>query len=176
LAIMIFLLVVNLILLLVIFSAFLGFVMTRVPFVPTRASDIEFFAKELGISEKDTFFDLGSGDGKVCFLIEKQTGAKTLGFELTWWTHWLARIKRIFKGSKAKFVNQNFFKHPWSEATVVYGYLYPPLMKRVEKKFLADCRPGSLAVIRDFPFPGIKPQLVFRLPKNHEIYVYRKSG
>ena len=60
-----------LLLLFVIISAFLGFLLTRVPFVPTRASEIEFIVKELGITSRDVFYDLGSGDGKVVFLIEK---------------------------------------------------------------------------------------------------------
>jgi hypothetical protein len=143
--------------------------------VPTSASDIEFAVKKLNISSKDYFFDLGSGDGKVCFLVHRLSGAKCVGFELTWWTHLLAQIKRkalSVKREELDFRNQNFFKQPWAEATVIYGYLYPPLMGRVEEKFLAECRPGSFAVIRDFPFPNLKPKEVIFRPKRHELYVY----
>ncbi len=164
----------TLLVLFVITSALIGFLLTRVPFVPTSKKDVEFLVSKIGISSKDYFFDLGSGDGKVVFLVERLSGARTRGFELTWWTYLLAKLKKLFKGSKAELVNRNFFRQDWSQATVIYGYLYPPLMRGVEEKFLQDCKPGTLAVIRDFPLPTLKPLEVFYRPKNHEIYVYKK--
>ncbi|MCX6797411.1 MAG: hypothetical protein NTX98_02955 [Candidatus Doudnabacteria bacterium] len=181
-------------LIVVITSAFLGFLLTRVPFVPTRRGDIEFIVKKLGITSRDVFYDLGSGNGKVVFLANQISGAKCVGFELSLWTHLFALIKRkvhpvksriagtaeqLFNGVKSEkhkieFRNQNFFKHSWSEADYIYCYLYPPLMGRVEEKFLADCKPGSVAIIRDFSFPNLKPIEIYYMPKKHEIYVYKK--
>lgn len=176
----VFLIVMGLFALLMLFiisSAFLGFLITRVPFVPTYASDIEFAVKKLGITSADIFYDLGSGDGKVVFLVNKLSGASCVGYELTWWTHLLAKVKSKFKNQNGKleFRNQNFFKANWIEANYIYGYLYPPLMGRVEEKFLADCKPGSIAIIRDFPFPNLKPTEVFYMPKEHEIYIYHHT-
>lgn len=168
-------LAVAVILLFIITSAFLGFMVTRVPFVPTTQNDIRFIVKELGISPKDKFYDLGSGNGKVCFLVNELSGASCVGFELTWWTHLWAKIKLKIKNPKAKlqFKNQNFFNADWSEANFIYGYLYPMLMARVEEKFIANCKPGSVAVIRDFPFPNLRAQKIYYLPHEHEIYVYK---
>jgi len=173
---LIFMLVFVVVLLFVITSAFIGFILTRVPFVPTDTGDIEFIVKQLGVSDKDFFYDLGSGDGKVVFLVNKLSGANGVGFELTWWTYVLSVLISKFKNKngKLKFRNQNFFKHSWAEASFVYGYLYPPLMRSVEEKFLADCRPGTVAIIRDFPFPNLKPDQIHFRPKKHEIYIYIK--
>ncbi len=172
-AFLIFMLLFVLGLLFVITSAFIGFVVTRVPFVPTYAYDIKYFVKKLGISSKDMFFDLGSGDGKVALLVEELSGAKVRGYELTWWTHLLAKAKAKLRGSKAEFKNQNFFKTNWSEANIIYCYLYPPLMGRVEEKFKTEMAPGSLAVVRDFPFPNMPYAEKFLMPKKHDIYVYK---
>lgn len=169
-----FMLVFSLATLFVITSAFLGFLQTRVPFVPTSREDVEFFVKKLAMGPKDVFIDLGSGDGRVCFLVETACGAQTIGYEMTWWTHFLAKSKARLKKFKARFYCQNFFKADWSGASVVYGYLYPPLMRQVEEKFLADCKPGTFAVIRDFPLPGLKPVEVIYRPGKHEIYIYLK--
>ncbi len=176
-----------LIILFVITSELIAFLRTRVPFVPTTAGDIEFIVKKLGISSKDTFYDLGSGNGKVVFLVNKLCGASCVGFELSWWTVLFAKIKRWFLQSfspsggdvalateRVQFFNRNFFKQDWSEANYVYGYLYPPLMERVKEKFLAECKPGSMAIIRDFPLPNLKPLEVYNMPHKHEIYVYKK--
>jgi hypothetical protein len=173
--ILIFMLLFVLLLLFVIVSAFLGFLITRVPFVSTYASEIEFITNKLGITSRDVFFDLGSGDGKVCFLVNQLTGAPCVGFELVWWTYLLAQIKLKVKSEKLKieFRNQNFFKHSWAEADYIYAYLFPSLMLRVEEKFQHDCKPGSTAIIRDFPFPNLKPVTVFDLPKQHRIFIYK---
>lgn len=172
--ILLFFLLLVLVLVFVITSEFVAFLRTRVPFVPTHAGDIEFIVKKLGISSADTFYDLGSGNGKVVFLVEKLSGAKVKGFELGWWTILFAKLKAKVTGSKAKFAAKNFFKANWSDANYVYGYLYPPLMRRVEEKFLADCKPGSIAIIRDFPFPNLAHSEKYFLPKEHEIYIYKK--
>ena len=183
----------------VITSAFIGFLLTRVPFVPTSGEDIELMVKKLPIRKQDIFFDLGSGDGKVIFIVEKLSGARVKGFELTWWTHVLAKIKRLLTGSQAELSNKNFFHQDWSEATIIYAYLYPPLMKRVEEKFKAECKPGSIAVVRDFAFPTMEASETWYInkseqavshssnrwilllkslwpnskPKSHELYIYR---
>jgi len=177
-----------LVILFVVFSELIAFLRTRVPFVPTHAGDIEFIVKKLGITSADTFYDLGSGNGKVVFLVNKLSGATCVGFELGWWTVLFAKLKRWFlqffspfggdarvhpRAERVRFKNKNFFKQDWSGANYIYGYLYPPLMARVEAKFLADCQPGSIAIIRDFPFPNLPHTEKFYLPKKHEIYIYR---
>lgn len=173
---LVFMLVFAFIMLFIITSAFFGFLMTRVPFVPTYTSDIEFIVKRLSIQPTQVFYDLGSGDGKVCFLVNKLSGARCVGFEITLWTYLLAQIKLRIKYQKSKliFKRKNFFKEDWSEADFVYGYLYPPLMGRVEAKFQKECKAGAIAIIRDFPFPNLKPKEVIHRPKEHEIYIYEK--
>lgn len=182
----------------IITSAFFGFLITRVPFVRTPSQDIEFIVKKLGITDRDVFYDLGSGDGKACLIVNELTGAKCVGFELTWWTYVWAKLKGRMQKSKVQFsargarlsgrqgsafggknhniifYRKNFFKHSWQEANYIYAYLYPPLMGRVKEKFLTECKPGAIAIIRDFPLPDLKPDKVYSMPKEHEIYVYRK--
>src|SRR5690349_8136827 len=99
---LLFFLLLALVMLFVISSSLIGFLLTRVPFVPTSRKDIEFIANQLKISSKDTFYDLGSGNGKVVFLIEKLTGAKTKGFELTWWTYLLSQARLKIKDLRFK--------------------------------------------------------------------------
>ena len=173
LTILFFFLFIALLILFVVFSEFVAFVRTRVPFVPTSQNDIEFIVKKIGINSQDTFYDLGSGNGKVVFLVEKMTGANVKGFELSWWTILYAKLKAKLKKSKAKFDNKNFFGQSWSEANIIYCYLYPPLMGRIEAKFKAEMKPGSMAIVRDFPFPNMAHKEKYFLPKNHEIYVYK---
>lgn len=165
-------------LLFVIASAFFGFVRTRVPFVPTANDDVKFIARALGITDKDIVYELGSGNGRVCFGIAQLTGAKCVGFELTTWTHLWAVLKLRIQNLKPKkkmsveFRRENFFNADWSESSVIYGYLYPPLMHRVKEKFLQECKPGTKAIMRDFFLPGLTPLKVFERADDHQIYLY----
>jgi hypothetical protein len=149
-----------------------NFLMTRVPFVPTKATDVKDLAQRLQISEADFFIDLGSGNGKVLFVIERYSGAKTKGFQRAGWTHMYAKLKKWLTGSEAQLVSGNFFAHPWSEATVVYAYLYPPLMRAVGDKAIADCRPGTRLVTRDFFVPQLTPDQTWQTPSGHEMFLY----
>jgi len=165
-----------LLLVIVITSAFIGFLQTRVPFVSTSQPDIERLVKELPVTGKDVFYDLGSGDGRVCVWVSGLSGAKSVGYELTWWTYVLAVLRSKFKNQKLKleFKNKNFFKHNWAEATVIYGYLYPPLMGRVEEKIKTECKPGTTIVIRDFPLPSMVPVTIFNKPLKPSTFVDTK--
>lgn len=166
-------LVISILLFFIITSAFLGFLFTRVPFVPTHKADIPDLVKRLGLNQNDIIFDLGSGNGKVVFLFEKHTGAKVRGFESTLWTHLWAKIKKYFIKSKAELVYGNFWKTPWTEATVIYMYLFPPLMPFLAEKILADCQPGTRIISRDFENPALRKIDEFQTPSDHTMYVYQ---
>ncbi len=172
--VMLSLLILALTVLFLVVSEFVAFLRTRVPFVPTHSTDIEFIVKKLDIKSNQVFYDLGSGNGKVCFLVNNLTGAECLGFELGWWTCIFAKIKSKFAKGNVNFKMQNFFSGNWSKADYIYAYLYPPLMARIEQKFLQECKQGSVAIIRDFPFPNLGYSEKYFLPKDHEIYVYKK--
>ena len=162
-----------LVLVFIILSEFIAFIRTRVPFVPTTAGDIEFIVNKLGISPHKVFYDLGSGNGKVVFLVEKLTGARVTGFELSWWTILFAKLKAKLTGSKASLLTRIFLSKTGG-ADIIYCYLYPPLMARIEEKFKQEMQPGSIAIVRDFPFPNMPHEYKYYLPKKHEIYIYKK--
>jgi len=154
-------------------SGLAAFLLTRVPFVRTNASDIEFIVGKLKLSSQDVIYELGSGDGHVAFLFERLAECRVVGYELGWFIVMWAKLKTKLIGSKAKFINQNFFKADWSSANIIYCYLFPPLMARVEEKFKKEMKPGSIAVVRDFPFPSMEYWEKHILPKGHRLYVYK---
>ena len=164
-------LIFTIVLLLIVSSALLGFVMTRVPFIRTPSRDIERIIRLGDIREDDTVYDLGSGDGKMVFALTKHTGARGVGFEQTHWTHLLAIIKNKFLGNRNLFLRDNFFDHSWQGATVIYCYLYPPLMRQVGDKIKIDCNPGTRIVVRDFPIPNLEQRGYHRDGK-HELFLY----
>jgi hypothetical protein len=75
-------------------------------------------------------------------------------------------------GNKHQFIRKNFFDHSLKPATILYCYLYPPLMRQVGEKILADCNPGTRIVVRDFPIPNLAQQGYYRDGK-HELFLYK---
>jgi hypothetical protein len=167
-----FMAVVAFTLLLMMLTELLNFVQTRVPFVPTAKADIEDMVSRMGITEQDYVYDLGSGNGKVVFAIEQLTQARTKGLQRGGWTQWYARIKAKLIGSQAQFVTGNFFGHSWGEATVIYAYLYPFLMRSVADKAWEECRPGTKIIVRDFYLPEKESVEIWKTPTGHTMYWY----
>lgn len=152
-------------------SGLRGYFVTKVPFVPTRSADIDLLISKLPITRNDRVYDLGSGDGRVLIHIARSTGAVCKGFELTLWTHLLSRLRARYLKFPISFIRQNFFEANWSDATVIYCYLYPTLMEQIHKKVKAECRPGTKVVSRDFAIKGWVSKWVIETG-SHKLYVY----
>lgn len=151
----------------------LNFIQTRVPFVPTRKEDIEDIVNRVSISPDDLVYDIGSGNGKVLFLIERLTTAKTMGLQRAGWTQVYAKVRAWVSGSNTQFKSGNFFDSSWQPATVIYAYLYPFLMHQVGEKILRECRPGTRVIVRDFPITNLPLIETWQSPSNHKIYLYQ---
>ncbi len=155
-------------------TTFIGFMQTRVPYVRSKEADTVDILKRLPLTPATQFYDLGSGDGTVAFIAERLGGVQATGFEVMLWAYFHALWKRKAQKSKARFICKNFFKHSWAEADVLYGFLYPPLMKRVETKFLAETKPGAVFIARDFKFPTLPPIEEIVVNELHTAYIYKK--
>ena len=148
------------------------FMRSRVPFVPSPQKNITELVKKLPITKDDYVFDLGSGNGKVIFAIEQLSGARVKGFQFPGWTQVYAKLKGWLSGSRAELVSEDFFKHSWSDATVIYAYLYPFLMRDIGEKAKQDCRPGTRIVARDFFIPTLDLHERWDLGNGHEMFIY----
>lgn len=158
----------------ILITTFVGFVQTRVPYVRSKEVDTLEILKRIDLTRETRFYDLGSGDGTVLFLAEKLAGVQGTGFEVMLWAYWHALWKRRIQKSKARFYRQNFFKHSWAGADVLYCFLFPPLMKRVEKKFILESKPGAVLISRDFKLPTLKPEEEIVVNDLHTAFIYKK--
>ena len=95
---------------------------TRVPFVRTPKKVIQKILEEIDIKSSHVVYDLGCGDAKFLIAVEKATGAKTIGFELSPWAYLLAKLNIFFKKSKTKVYYKNFYKENLSKADLVFCF------------------------------------------------------
>src|SRR5205085_1442342 len=98
-----------------------------VPFVPTPQVVVDEMLRLAGVTAKDVVYDLGSGDGRIVITAAKKFGAEAVGVELD--DHLIYQSEESARQAnvenRVKFLQQDFFKTDFSEATVVTMYLLP---------------------------------------------------
>jgi len=153
---------------------------TRAPFVEIPKEILGDIVKAMDVQPGSVVYDLGSGDGRVleaCY--RKEPKAMYIGIDKAIAPYVCARWKlRRIKDGHIRFLHKNFFKHDFSEATHIYVYLFPGLLKSLLPKLKKELKPGTKIVSCDFEFPEIEPEQIIDLnrPKGkrgRRLYVYR---
>ncbi|NUM25576.1 MAG: class I SAM-dependent methyltransferase [Candidatus Buchananbacteria bacterium] len=149
-----------------------------VPFVPTPKKNVTLIINQLNLKPGEVFYDLGCGDGR--FLIEaEKRGAKALGFEISPWAYLRAQINIFLHHSQAKVLYKNFYHANLKDADGVFCFLMDAVMPKVEKKLLAELKPGGRIVCYGFKLPTLTPNTIINLQPNNRnsssIYLYVKK-
>ncbi len=145
------------------------------PFVPTPIVRVQKMLALAKIKPGDKVYDIGCGDGRIVYLAAKEYGAKAVGFELSPVVYMLARIRKILWRSKAKIYFRDSRRKNLSDANVIFCYLMPDTLAKLQSKFEQELKPGTRIVSYAFPIGTLTPSHVE--PKdpaaNHAtIYVY----
>lgn len=105
-----------------------------------RTSDkaIRSAFKLAGVKSSDTVYDLGCGDGRTLIIAAKEFNTKTIGIEIDPLRYYISKFLIFFNGlsSKVQVRRENFLESDFSDATVMFVYLVPKALKRLEPKFL----------------------------------------
>jgi protein-L-isoaspartate O-methyltransferase len=136
------------------------------PFVATPTSIVDEMLELAGVGPSDFVIDLGSGDGRlVIAAVAKYHARGGFGVDIDGDLVKLANASAAKAGvaNRVRFLEQDLFAATVGEATVVTVYLLPGAMGRVEKKLLAELKPGTRVVAHDFQFPTWQPERVVEL-------------
>lgn len=100
------------------------------------------------ITNKDIVYELGSGDGEFILVAASEFHAKkAIGIEIEHTRYLISKIKKqISKTENAKFVREDFKNVKLNDATVVYFYLVPNVIKRIMPKLKKELKPGTRIV------------------------------
>jgi cyclopropane fatty-acyl-phospholipid synthase-like methyltransferase len=133
------------------------------PYVATPSSIVDEILTLADVGPGDYVVDLGSGDGRlVIAAVAKYKARGGFGVDIDPALVKLANANAAKAGvaDRVRFFERDLFKTDVSDATVVTIYLLPRVMARVEKKLLAELKPGARVVVHDFPFPTWQPDEV----------------
>ena len=143
-----------------------------VPFVPTPQVVVDEMLRLAAVGAKDVVHDLGSGDGRIVITAASKFGARGVGVELN--EHLIyqseASAQQANVESRVKFLQQDFFKTDFSEASVVTLYLLPAVMKRLRERML-QLKPGTRLVAHDFDFDDWRPDVKTTIRKNTFLWI-----
>ena len=126
--------------------------------VPTPEGLIDKMLEAAKVSDKDTLFDLGAGDGIIAITAARQYGAKSVGIEYNPEMAQFARRKVAEAGmtDKVKIITGDIFQEDFSAATVVTLYLMPHLNLKL-RPILLKMKPGTRVVSNTFTMGEWEP-------------------
>lgn len=139
------------------FIALSWFAGTDAPFVPTQKQKVKKSLLLAGLKKGEVFYELGSGDGRVVIEAARM-GADAYGIEQSWLRILFSRWKAARKNLKnAYFIHGNIFKKNLSEADVVFIYLLPKGVAKLQTKLQKELQKGSRVITQDYHFQTWKP-------------------
>lgn len=131
------------------------------PFVPTKNSRIKKILKIAGVKKGKTFWELGSGDGRVVLKAAKM-GATSYGVEQSWlrvlWSRWQARSLASHIGSgNVKFIHGDIFRQDFSNADFVFIFLLPKGVEKLEALLKSKLKKKTKVITQTFHFKNWQP-------------------
>ncbi|MEH2290143.1 SAM-dependent methyltransferase [Nostoc sp.] len=117
-------------------------------YVPTPQAIVDRMLEIAKVGKNDIVYDLGSGDGRIPITAAKKFGARSTGIDID-----PKRIKEANENAKksgvtdkVKFLQQDFFKSDFSDATVVILYLDDFVNIKLRPLLFKQLKPGTRVV------------------------------
>lgn len=149
-------LILNLLFAVLMFYLMLAF-LTGAPFVPSNYPARHAMLRLAKIRPGMTVIDLGSGSGTLLFLAAS-AGATAIGYEinpfLVLWTRIRARFHPY--GRLVRVYWRDFWKVDTSPADVIFVYLLPWRMARLQQKLDRELHGSAIIISNSFVFPDWK--------------------
>lgn len=123
------------------------------------------------ISKNDVVYELGSGDGEFILAAANEFNArKAVGIEIDHSRYFVSKIKNTIRGtSNAEFIRGDFKKVKLTDATVIYFYLVPAVIKRIMPKLRKELKTGTRVVSYRYEIP-LK---LTKEDKKNNMYLYK---
>lgn len=122
------------------------------PYVPTPDDVVDRMLTLAGTTERDTVYDLGSGDGRIPIAAARKYGARGVGLEID--PELVERAKANAKAAGVEklvdFRVQNVLEADVSPATVVTLYLLSSSNERLRPMLQKQLTPGARIVSHAF--------------------------
>lgn len=150
------------------FIALSWFAGTDAPYVPTKNDQIKKALHLANIKRGENFYELGSGDGRVVIEAANKK-AMAYGIEQSWLRIFYSRYTAWRKHlPAAHFIHGNIFKQDLSHANIVFIYLLPKGVEKLDLKLHKELKKGARIITQTYHFKNWKP-----IKKDGDFWLYR---
>lgn len=129
------------------------------PFYSTPKKILKTLLKEFKLKKDQKFTDLGCGDGRIIFSVNKMYGCESIGYEVSPVVLMIVKLKKLFLApfnKKVQIKEESFFNTDLSRYDVIYCCLPEDVLGNLEKKFSKELRKGSRVYIFKCKLPKKK--------------------
>lgn len=141
------------------------------PFIDTESKLIDAIIHLGEPKNNDKFYDLGCGSGKIVAAFAKKLVKQSVGVEISPLAYLMAS-NRVKKYNNANIILKNFDKLDFSDATIVYCYLFPALVQKLAKRFETELLSGAKVICQDFKIENKIPKKMIKVGR-HKLYLYK---
>lgn len=143
-----------------------------VPFVPSSRRKLRKVFAQLGFNENTKFIDLGSGTGTAVFAAANAGAGYAEGVEINPYLIAISNFIKLFSAKKehVHFKLGSYYKVNIPEYNVVYVYLFPAIIHKMEDELFANIPPGGMLISNSFKFAKHEPSEILE----KRFYIYRK--
>ncbi len=129
------------------------------PYVSTPTHIVEAMLELAAVTNGDTVYDLGCGDGRIVIRAAQKYGARGVGIDINPDRIDEARANAGTAGvtEQVNFQVRDIFEADFRDATVVALYLLPEANLRLRPRFLRELKPGTRIVSHSFMMGDWKP-------------------
>ena len=139
------------------------FIYLKVPTLSANNKVIEKILRSIDFKGRKKFYDLGSGNGKlISGVASLYPDLECIGIEYNIAAYYCAKTRNIFLKNKVSYLRENFFKVNLDDADIVYIYLFPGVMNRLEAKLANELKSGTVVVVNSFPLKSKEPKKIIR--------------
>lgn len=153
------------------------------PFVATPLPVVRQMLTVADLRPGETFYDLGSGDGRTVVMATQEFGARSVGVELRedLAKKALATVQELGIQDRVTIAQEDIFKIDLNPANVVFLYLTTSANDKIKPKLEKELKTGTRVVSHDYEILGWKPAKTENFCENpklgypsHTIYLYKK--
>lgn len=147
------------------------------PFVPATLEAIKKGLKLADLKPGETFYDLGSGTGRVLIAAERKFSANVVGFEYSRPLYFFSKINMFLRGCEGKVFRKNFFEDDigLEKADVIFLFLTTKAFPKIQARLQNEAKPGARIVVYLSPLGFWEPdkEIIMRDKTKVRLYVKR---
>lgn len=145
---------------------FTGVLLAGAPYLPTLKPQVKTALELANLQPGQTLLELGCGDGRVLLAAARQ-GINAVGYELNPLLALLAWARTRRYRRQIRVVWGDFWRANWPPADVIFTFLLPRYMAKLDKKCLRHPHKPVRLLSFAFAIPGKKPS-----HRKNGLYVY----